>query len=226
MNKLPGFSAIIFDMDGLVLDTERTYCIAWQKAASEMGLNFSEAFCLSMSGLHAHDVEKKLINKCGVNFDLTQFSQLSGQKWREYVNQFGVPVKKGFFVLLDVVRANNIPFCLATNSAKSNALECLQLANLNDIFPIIVTRDDVKQGKPAADIFLFAANALMRPISQCLVVEDSTTGVQAAVNAQAPSVFIPSVFPYDGVISKQANLLLNDLDELAQIILSKYIHPV
>jgi beta-phosphoglucomutase-like phosphatase (HAD superfamily) len=220
MSQLPDFSAIIFDMDGLVLDTETTYCIAWQKAAEEMGRDFSTDFCMSMSGLHSHDVEQKLIRQGGVGFDLNQFGKLSGQYWREYVNQFGIPVKKGFFALLDVLKVNNIPFCLATNSRQANALECLQLASLEGVFSIIISRDQVKQGKPAADIFLLAADTLMHPITQCLVIEDSATGIQAAVNAEAPSVFIPSVLPYDEAIPKQANCLLNDLDELAQIILT------
>ncbi len=219
MRKLPSFSAIIFDMDGLVLDTEATYCIAWQKAAEEMGREFSTGFCLSMSGLHAHDVKQKLIRQCGADFDLTLFGRLSSQYWREYVNQFGIQVKKGFFVLLEVLRLQNIPFCLATNSRQDNAQECLQLARLEGVFPIVICRDQVKQGKPAADIFLLAAETLMLPVSQCLVVEDSATGIQAAVNAEAPSVFIPSVLPCDEVASRQASYQLNDLGELAQIIL-------
>lgn len=220
MSRLPDFSAIIFDMDGLVLDTETTYCIAWQKAAQEMGREFSKEFCLSMSGLHSRDVEQKLIRHWGAGFDLIQFGLLSGQYWREYVNQFGIPVKKGFFALLEVLKANSIPFCLATNSLQANALECLQLASLEGVFSIIISRDQVKQGKPAADIFLLAAETLMHPIAQCLVIEDSATGIQAAVNAEASSIFIPSVLPFDEAIREQANCLLNDLDELAQIILT------
>jgi len=226
MNKIPNFSAIIFDMDGLVLDTEMTYVIAWKKAAKEMGCEFSDKFCLSMSGLHYQAVEQKLIDQWGIGFDLQQFGLLSGQYWREYVEQFGIPVKKGFFTLVEKLKAHDIPFCLATNSKKSNALECLLLANIENVFSIIIARDDVKQGKPAADIFLLAAKILKQPISQCLVIEDSATGIEAASNALAPSVFIPSVLPYDAVIAKQADCLFNDLDELAEIIMSKYIDPV
>ncbi len=226
MSKLPGFSAVIFDMDGLVLDTELTYCIAWQKASAEMGCEFSKEFCLSMSGLHSQGVEAKIIKQGGAGFDLTRFTSLSGLYWREYVQQFGIPVRKGFFNLLNVLKANNISFCLATNSRKVNALECLQLAQLDDVFPIIISKDDVKQGKPSADIFLSAAQLMAVPIFECLVIEDSAIGIQAAVNAKAPSVFIPSVLPFDRSIVKQADILLNDLDELAEIILSLYIHPV
>ncbi len=218
LKKLAGFSAVIFDMDGLVLDTEATYCIAWQKASEEMGYNFTTAFCLSMSGLHHQDVQRRLTDACGDNFNLKQFADLSGKYWYQYVNQQGIPVKKGFLNILAELKAKNIPFCLATNSPEKNALECLSLANLNGIFNDVITRDHVQQGKPAPDVFLLAAKVLSTPVSQCLVIEDSKTGIQAAVNAGANSVFIPSVLPVDATAVALADYLFSDLDELAQII--------
>lgn len=220
------FSAVIFDMDGLVLDTEKTYSIAWQQASAEMGYEFTDEFCLSMSGLHYQDVENRLLNTCGVDFDLKLFNRLSGSYWHQYVSQQGIPVKKGFYNVLAELNAMKIPFCLATNSRLVNALECLKLAGLEDVFSIVVTRDDVKQGKPAPDIFLFAAEILNIAISQCLIVEDSSTGIQAATKAGAISVFIPSVFPVDSTIVDLANYFLNDLDELTQIIHLQSVHPV
>jgi len=226
MNKLADYSAIIFDMDGLVLDTEATYSVAWQEAALDMGQVFTDNFCLSMSGLQGQDVARKLKEHCGADFDLARFGQLSGKYWRQNVNQKGIAVKKGFSALLNILKSNNIPYCLATNSAKANALECLKLANLDGVFSIVVSKDQVKRGKPAADIFLYAAELLKQPVSHCLVIEDSSTGIQAAINAAAPNVFIPSVLPYDADTARQADVLLNDLDELAEIVLSAYIHPV
>ncbi len=218
LTKLQNISAVIFDMDGLIIDTESTYLIAWQQASLKMGYEFTHDFCISMSGLHYQDVENKLLDFCGRDFDLKLFNQLSGALWHEYVNQYGIAVKKGFFNFLEIIQTQNIPFGLATNSRKLNALECLQLANLGGVFSVIVTRDDVKHGKPAPDIFLTAAKALNRPISQCLVLEDSTAGIQAAVNSGACSVFIPSVHPFADTTATLADYLFDDLDQLAQII--------
>ncbi len=216
--KLPDFSAIIFDMDGLVLDTETTYCIAWQKASAEMGYKLTKDFCLSMSGLHFQDVEKKLLDFCGVNFNLHLFGHLSGNYWRQTANQHGIAVKKGFFNLVKVLKSQNIAFCLATNSKKANTLECLRFANLDNFFSSVITRDNVKYGKPAPDIFYSAAEALNVHISQCLVLEDSKTGIQAASLAGAISIFIPSVFPVESSTIDLADYLFNDLDEIAHII--------
>lgn len=226
MHKLPAFSAVIFDMDGLVLDTEITYFIAWQQAAETMGYQFSDKFCFSLSGMHSQGVELALAEYCGKDFDLMQFGKLSAKYWREYTKKKGIPVKKGFFTLLSLLKRQKIPYCLATNSSKQNALECLALGQLSDVFSIIISKDDVLQGKPAPDIFLYAANCLKIPASQCLVIEDSATGIQAAVNAKTPSILVPSVLPADKVAVSQADYLVNDLDELAQIILKSYVHPV
>ena len=217
MKKINQTSAIIFDMDGLVLDTESTYCTAWQKASADMGQPFTPAFCLSMSGLHSHDIEKKLIDFCPSVFDLNHFFNLSSRYWRNSVYQHGIPIKKGFFNLLSTIQANNVDFCLATNSRKINALECLALAGLKQTFSPIITRDDVHQGKPAADIFLKAAQLMNKPSNQCIVIEDSLTGIQAAVNAKMSSIYIPSVLPADCTATALADLLLSDLDEVVTL---------
>lgn len=207
------FSAVIFDLDGLVLDTEITYFWAWKKASDKMGYKLSDDFCFSLSGMHYQHIEQKLLKALGADFDLNQFSQLSGEYWRQYVNQQGIPVKKGFFVFLEQLNSKQIPFCLATNSSQKNAIECLQLAGLDDVFSTIVSAEHVKQGKPAADIFLLAAKILTTSISQCLVLEDSSIGIQAAVKAEAISVYIPPVHTFEFATAEMADFFFNDLAE-------------
>lgn len=214
MIKLAGFSAVIFDMDGLVLDTESTYFIAWQQAASAMGFQLTQEFCLSLSGLHYHDIEHKLIDYCGTNFNLQTFNRLSGDCWREHVNTHGIKIKHGFFDLFELLTQHKIPCCLATNSRATNALECLELAEIPEFFSLIVTRDDVQNGKPEPDIFFKAAELLQVNISQCLILEDSHAGILAASKAGGISVFIPSTARIDPVTLKLCDLKVGDLAEL------------
>ena len=195
--KSGGFSAVIFDMDGLVLDTDPTYTNAWQKAAFEMGFELTETFCLSLSGLNHQTIQQRLRKHCGTDFDWDAFAQLSGQIWREHVNQHGIEVKEGVLELVVLLKSKNIPYCIGTNSSALNALECLKLAQVEEIFPQVITLDQVKQGKPAPDIFLLAAKEMNVSISECLVLEDSKTGIVAADKAGAISAFIPSLFPVD-----------------------------
>lgn len=209
--KLTNFSAVIFDMDGLVLDTETTYFIAWQQAAAMMGYTLSDKFCESLSGLNWDDVQQKLLIECGANFNLPTFTQTASIVWHDYVNHNGIQIKRGFHELLAFISQHQLPTCLATNSRKANALECLTLAGLDGVFPTLINRDDVLHGKPAPDIFLTAAERLHVPIQQCLVLEDSHAGIVAAHQAGAFTLFIPSTLPIDPLSLGYYDLMLPDL---------------
>lgn len=209
--KLSDFSAVIFDMDGLVLDTEATYFIAWQQAAARLGCTLSDNFCQSLSGLSGVDVKEKLLAECGEDFGLTRFNQIAGEIWRNYVNRHGIEVKRGFHELLAFIIEQQLPYCLATNSRMNNALECLDLANLTNIFSTIISRDQVAQGKPAPDIFLTAAETLQVPIQQCLVLEDSHAGIVSAMKAGAFAVFVPSTTPINPATIELSSIMLPDL---------------
>lgn len=218
MLKLTDFAAVIFDMDGLVLDTESTYFTAWQRAATAMGYEFSGEFCLLLSGLHSYDIKLKLLEYCGADFDLQTFNRLSSVFWRDYVSVHGIKVKHGFSELLAFLVLQEVPYCLATNSGLENALECLELAGIEEVFSIIITRDHVPCGKPEPDIFLKAAELMQVDINQCLVLEDSHAGIVAASRAGAVSVFIPSIAQVDPLTVKLCDLMVSDLAQLTNAI--------
>jgi HAD superfamily hydrolase (TIGR01509 family) len=213
MKALSEFAGIIFDLDGLVLDTEGSYFSAWKMAAEKMGYGLDDDFLASLSGLHYQAVEQALKDKCGQGFDIEAFSQLSGHCWDQLVTREGIAVKPGFQAFMALIQQNNLPFCLATNSHSDNAHQCLELAGLGGLFEIIVGREHVRSGKPAPDIVLHAARLMRLPADQCLVLEDSITGVAAAKQAGAYCVLIPSI-PIehppeaDQVISSLAELVL------------------
>ena len=211
MRKINDFSAIIFDMDGLVLDTESTYFAAWQKAAKAMGFDFPDVFFPSFSGLHFNDVELKLLTLYGDDFNLLKFNQLSGVFWREHVYTHGISIKSGFKPLIAFINQQQIPFCLATNSLAVNAYECLELAGIREVFTTVITRDDIEHGKPAPDIFLKAAEVLNVVITDCLVLEDSYAGIKAASSAGAFSVFVPSTQPIDPLGLSLCDVMMPDL---------------
>lgn len=214
---LRGVEAVIFDLDGLVLDTESTYFAAWRQAAELMGYRLPESFCLSLSGLHYHDIEKCLFAFLGTGFDLDTFNRLSGNCWYRIVGEQGISIKKGFQTLLRFLRQSDIRYGLATNSSLVNALECLEFAGLGQVFDVITARDHVCRGKPSPEIFLKTAECLSVPIGRCMVLEDSTTGINAASASGAFSVYVPSVSPADPHALELSDLYCRDLDDLADL---------
>jgi HAD superfamily hydrolase (TIGR01509 family) len=213
--NLPDFTAVIMDMDGLVLDTEETYCLAWQEAANNMGFTLTNDFCRLLSGQPYQQVERLIVNELGKSFKLELFRELSSHFWYKIVSENGIAVKDGFCSLIRVLQRFDIPYSLATNSYFENAVECLEFAGILDYFPNIVARDRVKNAKPAPDIYLQAAKCLEAAIEKTIVVEDSDIGVQAGKSAGAFVVLIPSA-AFDG--DSSADMMLNNLARLAEMI--------
>lgn len=218
------FKAIIFDMDGLVLDSETGYFAAWQQAAGEMGCSLDDRFCASLSGAHGPVISQRLMAHFGADFDIQRFYALSSQYWQQQVQGQGIPVKSGFFVLLQRIRDLKLAFCLATNSRRQDAEICLSYAGLSEVFSCMITRDDVKTPKPAPDVFLKAADALGFASKDCLVLEDSPVGVAAAVAANCACIYVPSCLPVDEYAVRQADWMLKDLIEVADFISAEFSH--
>jgi len=218
MSVLPDFSAIIFDLDGLILDTETTYFAAWQQAAAELDYHIDDGFCVTLSGLPFSRIEVKLSEYFSVTFPFKEFYRLSSDIWRKRVKREGIVVKKGVYELVQLLQQRNIPYCLATNSPELNARECLQYAAVDHLFTQMVCRDHVQSPKPAPDLFLQAATLLGQEIENCIVVEDSLTGLQAASRANAFSVCVPSMPNNNEEMQALAGIVLNDLSELAVLL--------
>jgi len=218
MLRRADIAAVIFDMDGLVLDTEKTYREAWREAGRAMSHDFPDAFLEALSGLSMDAVLRTIESFCGSGFDPREFNRRSAACWRDYVAVHGVEVKVGFHSLREYLDQEGIPFCLATNSASANAEECLQLAGLAGVFPTVIARDHVERGKPAPDIFLQAAAVLNVPIRRCMALEDSPAGIEAAASAGAVPVMVPSALPVDAETLTRCRCVLNDLDELLEVI--------
>lgn len=183
LRRLPAFRAVVMDMDGLALDTEATYCAAWQRAASELGFDLTREFCRTLFGRHADDVKQALSQACESRMDLTAFHASAERHWLASLHRRGVGKMPGLDRLLDTLRARSIPFAVATNSDEPYASMCLRAAGVLSDFAVVVTRDQVASGKPAPDLFLEAARRLGVDARDCLALEDSSTGLSACIRA-------------------------------------------
>jgi HAD superfamily hydrolase (TIGR01509 family) len=189
---LPAFDGVIFDMDGLLIDTELSYAHAWKHAALAFGVELDRDFLHSLFGRHATDVEQCLAGAIGDTFDRQRFFAQAERLWHEHVARHGIPLMPGAEFILEALEQAAVPFAVATNSDSPYARICLDRAGLAGRFPILVCRDEVAAGKPEPDLFIEAAQRLGFPVERCLVLEDSPTGLLGASRAGAITVLISS----------------------------------
>lgn len=189
--EMPAFDAVIFDMDGLMFDTESIYCETSMRASAELGFPFDEAFYkANFVGKRLVDSEKFLVSHFGVGYPIEAYRERSGRYLRE-VFAAGVPVKPGLHELLDWLEERRVPKVVATSTARELAL--LTLGRYAARFDSISTGDEVVHGKPAPDIFLLAASRAGASPERCLVLEDSSAGVRAGHAAGASVIWVPDL---------------------------------
>jgi beta-phosphoglucomutase len=218
MLSLPQIRAVLLDLDGLMIDSEPIYRLAWQSAAAALGYEFPDALYLNVIGLNDRDSEGVLIRTFGSGFPVDQFRALWPRRWRRHVEENGMPVKPGLEDLFQVLDAHRLPAAVATSSDGEQAAFSLRAAGLDRRFACIVTGDQVANGKPAPDIFLRGAGRLSVSPRQCMVFEDSDVGILAASAAGIPAVLIPDLKAPSAEAAALAYRIFGTLQEAAAFI--------
>ncbi|GAA4898909.1 HAD family phosphatase [Ferrimonas pelagia] len=187
------FSAAIFDMDGLLLDTERVCMGIFKQACAAQGVPFLESVYLSIIGRNAQGIEQTLRAGYGPELDYPALHEEWRQRYHAVVAHQAIPVKAGVIELLSWLKQNGIPTAVATSTGRELALRKLALAGLDGYFDHVTTGCEVRQGKPHPEIYLLAAQRLGVEPSRCLAFEDSNNGTKAAVAAGMITYQIPDL---------------------------------
>lgn len=194
MSEMKG---VIFDMDGLLFDTEQVYQKNWTRMAKDMGQEVPDAFRTAICGTSG-DLMDRIIEKY---FHVENGRPLAEKVmgWAAEDLKESVPEKKGMHEILDFFKAKNFKMAIASSSRRAQIENNLRLSHIEDYFDALVSgRDDgIKNGKPAPDIFLKAAQMIGLPASECYVFEDAYNGIRAAAAAGALPIMIPDMIPAD-----------------------------
>ncbi len=206
---------ILFDMDGLILDTEKLYSRFWQEAANDLGFPMTRQQALGMRSLNRGTGQAKLIEYFGPSVSYQQVRQRRIELMDAYVEIHGVELKPGIFELLDYLDDHRISRAITSSSPMEVIRRHLGAHGLLHRFDRLCTVYDVPKGKPEPDIYLYGASALNLPPENCLALEDSPTGILAAYRAGCIPVMVPDQDqPGDDLIP----LLHAKADNLADVI--------
>jgi HAD superfamily hydrolase (TIGR01509 family) len=211
-------AAIIFDMDGLMLDTERIAQLAWQRAARDHGYDFPDTVFRGVVGLKLPDVEAYIRRNLGDDFPFLPVYHSKQARVAQYVAENGLPLKPGLLELLDAIDARRLKKAVASSSPRRTIDQNLERLGLAGRFDALVGGDQIERGKPAPDIFLAAARHLEISPQACLVLEDSNAGVQAAHAAGMYTVMIPDMVPPAPAARALAHHILLSLKDVIDLL--------
>ena len=184
---------ILFDMDGLVLDSEKLYTRFWREAAQALGYNMTVEQSLGMRSLGKKNGQPYLERLFGPGIDYTRLRNKRIELMDAYVEEHGIAPKPGIYELMDHLNRSGIPAAITSSSPMENIRRHLTNAGLCHRFQALCSGHDVPNGKPAPDIYLHGAAVLGLDPRECLALEDSPTGILSASRAGCLPVMIPDL---------------------------------
>lgn len=207
--------AVVFDMDGLLLDTEKLLVRFWVQAANEAGFPMEREHALSIRSLHRKFAVPFLRVLFGEEFDYFKIRSRRMELMSAYLEENPLELKTGARELLEYLNANGIRAAVATATDFERTRDYLTRVGVFDRFDKIVCATMVDEGKPKPDIYLYAARELGLSPGECLALEDSPNGVRSAASAGCVTVMVPDLTPPDGELSE---LIYADVPSLKDVV--------
>lgn len=211
---------ILFDMDGVLFDTERLSTAAWLRAAEKWKLDLPVSFINSYKGKTLTESKKLYLERFGDDFPYDEFRAEKTAYMEEDMRKNGLPVKKGVYELLAYAKEHQIKMAVATSTDRVRAEIYLKDKGIYEDFDALVYGDTLKVSKPEPDIYLEAARRIGVDASECFVIEDSTVGIQAGCAAGAKVIHVPDQIQVPDDTLKLAYKICVDLTEIIPLLCS------
>ena len=216
------YAGVVFDMDGILIDSEPLFRRAAQQAARALGHQLSDETYAMWMGLAPRAVEAAVVESMGPAFPLRAFRDEFRRIWLEHTAQHGMPPQPGMPELLAELRERGVPFSVATSTQRDQALRSLDLAGLGAYIEVLVAGNEVAQGKPAPEIFLRAAAGIGVDPTRCVALEDSSVGVHAAAAAGMLTIMVPDLHQPNAATAARAHYVIPGTARAACVVLTLF----
>ncbi|MGN0400276.1 MAG: HAD family hydrolase [Blautia sp.] len=214
---------VVFDMDGLMFDSERIVKYSWDVAGEEMGYGKLGDNIVNTLGFNVERRKAYFRKKYGEDFPFEQFRDTYRAAFHRYETEHGIPAKKGLHQIIKVLKECEIPMAVATSSSHDYAMNNLEREGIAGVFTCIITGGMVKEAKPSPEIYRKACEGLNIQPEYGLALEDSYNGIRSAHDAGMVTIMIPDLLkdssPVDGILDGKMDSLL----EAAEWIRSMYL---
>ena len=206
--------AIIFDMDGLMIDSERVTFECYQERLKDMNLTMDEEFYKTLLGKPIKGIYQRFYDVYRNDFPIENVIQDVHQLMAERFETEGVPVKKGLVELLHYLKDNNYKTIVATSSNRDRVDKILAQAKITEFFDDSICGDEVTKGKPNPEVFLKSCQKLGVNVDEAIVLEDSEAGIQASYDANIKVICIPDMKYPEKQYEEKTFKILKDLTEV------------
>lgn len=210
--------AVIFDMDGTLLDSERIVLKAWQYVIDKYSLPFDLSLPYRSIGLNYASMKTLFLSELGEDYPFDKYWGYAKQYLQNAKRRTAYPVKAGFDELCTYLKANKIGMYVATSTYHASAAKELEHSGILGYFDGIIGGDEITRGKPDPEIFVTAAEKTGFDKSECLIVEDSSNGLRAGIASGIRTVFIKDIVDVPSEITDKVYARCDDLSGVIGII--------
>ncbi len=208
--------AVIFDMDGIIFDSERLILDCWEKVGEKYQFSGIREVCIDCIGTNSVKTREIISSYYGESFPYDEYRKEVTGLFREYVQTKGMPVKKGVRELLQYLQAEKIPIGLASSTRLAVVEEELRQAGLYDYFQVVMGGDQLKRSKPEPDIYLLTCEKMGILPEYAYAIEDSYNGIRSAYSAGMMPIMVPDILQADDEMKKKSIAVLQDLFQVKQ----------
>lgn len=210
--------AVLFDMDGLMFDTERLAVRALLETGEKFGYGEISKLVPLITGSSAVKTRQICLETMGEEFPFEEFMRYRQNLIDRHIEANGVPVKPGLRELLAYLRQNGLRTAVVTSTSRAHAVDYIEKAGVLPLFDTVVCGDMLKKSKPAPDIYLMAARALEEEPKRCMALEDSPNGVASAWAAGMKAVMVPDLIPFGAEQEKQVYACVPSLSDVVPLV--------
>ena len=204
-------NAVIFDMDGVIFDSERLVLECWEKTGARYQLEgMREAFlpCIGTNDVRTREI---VLERYGADFPYDEFRRESSLLYHGIVDQGGLPVKLGVRELLSYLTENDVPIAVASSTRLEVVTQELKQAGLFESFHVVMGGDQLKRSKPEPDIYLMTCKKLNIDPACAYAIEDSYNGIRSAFAAGMKPIMVPDMLPPTEEMRDKSVVVLENL---------------